>query len=100
MIILQALKSDEAFPLFLNKGKGTTSLIGIVERRISLKSKYKGKEYRATLRKDGKIGFNGKLYASPSGAGKAVIKRACNGWRFWHYKNEKGESVRLNEIRK
>jgi hypothetical protein len=84
----------------IRKGKGTNRLVGIVNRRISLKAKYKGKEFRATLRKDGKIRFNGKLYGSPSGAGRAIIKRACNGWWFWHYKNEKGEWVRLNEIRK
>ena len=51
------------------KEKGTKSLVGIVERRIRLKATYKGKEYRATLRKDGKIGYNGKIYESPSGAG-------------------------------
>ena len=67
---------------------------------IALKATYKGKEYRATLRKDGKIGYNGKIYESPSGAGKAVIKKTCNGWAFWRYKNEKGEWVRLKEIRK
>jgi hypothetical protein len=84
----------------ISKGKGSNRLVGIVDRRISLKAKYKGKEFRATLRKDGKLRFNGKLYGSPSGAGRAVIKRACNGWWFWHFKNEKGEWVRLNEIRK
>ncbi len=84
----------------ISKGEGTKSLVGIVERRINLRAKYKGKEYRATLRKDGKIGFNGELYSSPSGAGRAIKKRTCNGWWFWYYKNKKGEWVRLNEIRK
>jgi hypothetical protein len=84
----------------IQKGKGTQSLAGIVERKIRLKAKYKGKEYRATLRKDGKIGYNRKIYESPSGAGRAVIQRACNGWAFWRYKNEKGKWVRLKEIRK
>jgi hypothetical protein len=84
----------------LKNVKGTKSLIGIVDRRIKLKAKYKGREYSATLRKDGKIGYNGKIYESPSGAGRAIIKRACNGWAFWRYRNEKGEWVRLKELRK
>jgi RAMA domain-containing protein len=82
------------------KIKGTKSLAGIVERRIYLKGKYKGKEYKATLRKDGRIGYNGEYYDSPSGAGRAVIGRACNGWGFWQYRNEKGEWVKLAAIRK
>ena len=83
-----------------SKTQGSKSLVGIVNRRITLKANYKGKVYKATLRKDGKIGFNGKQYPSPSAAGKAVVKRACNGWWFWRYKNERGEWVRLREMRK
>lgn len=84
----------------LNKSKGTRSLVGIVNKRITLKAKSKGKEYKATLRKDGMIGYKGEKYPSPSAAAKAVVKRACNGWWFWYYKNEKGEWVRLDGIRK
>ena len=39
------------------KGKGTKCLAGAVDRRIVLRSTYNGKQYRATLRKDGRIGF-------------------------------------------
>ncbi len=84
----------------MHKSKGTKILVGIANKRIPLRAKYKGEEYRATLRIDGMIGYNGEKYPSPSAAGRAIIKRACNGWWFWHYKNEKGEWVRLDEIRK
>jgi len=71
-----------------------------ISERIRLKAKYKGKTIRATARKDGRIYFNGKLYNSPSAAGEAVIKRACNGWRFWTYERAPGDWVPLRELRK
>ena len=81
------------------KGKGTKRLAGVVDRRIVLKANYNGKQYRATLRKDGRIGFKKKTYDSPTGAARAVVRRRCNGWSFWRYRNENGEWVRLSELR-
>ena len=44
---------------------------------------YKGKEYKANVFKSGQIKLNGKLYDTPSGAGKGVIDNgAVNGWYF------------------
>jgi hypothetical protein len=42
---------------------------------------YKGRE--ATLTADGAIELDGKRYASPSAAGRALRKLATNGWYFW-----------------
>jgi len=81
------------------QAKGTTPLAGIIDRRITLKGHRKGYEYRATLRKDGKISYGGRLYESPSAAGKAAIGRSCNGWVFWRYRNDKGEWVPLKELK-
>jgi hypothetical protein len=81
------------------EGKGTLRLAGVIDRRITLKAYHKGYEYRASLRKDGKTSYGSRLYDSPSAAAKAVIRRACNGWAFWHYRNEKGEWVPLRELR-
>jgi hypothetical protein len=39
-----------------------------VDRKIALRAVYKGETYRATLRKDGRIGYGGRLYESPSAA--------------------------------
>jgi len=62
---------------------------------------YKGKEYKANVFKSGEIKFNGKLYDTPSGAGKAVIEKgAVNGWHFRKYKDKSGELVQIVKLRK
>lgn len=42
---------------------------------------FKGRE--ATLTADGAIELAGKRYTSPSAAGRALRKKATNGWYFW-----------------
>lgn len=59
-----------------------------------------GTKYQATVRADGSIRFAGKIYNSPSTAARAILKRAVNGWSFWTYRNENGEWVKLDELRK
>jgi len=81
-------------------GAKQVALAGYVPHRMKLKARYKGKTYKATARKDGRIYFSGKLYNSPSAAGQAVIKRASNGWRFWQYERAPGDWVPLRELRK
>ena len=80
--------------------RGSLPLAGRVERRIALRADYKGKTYRATLRKDGQIGYAGRLYKSPFAATRAVPRRPGNGWHFWHYQKGRGNWVRLGEIRR
>lgn len=80
--------------------RGTLVLVGLVERRLPLRGYYKGKTYRATLRRDGHISYNGRLYESPSAAAKKIIKRAANGWVFWHYKEGARNWPPLAELRK
>ena len=57
------------------KSRGTLPLAGLSDRRMALRAVYKGKTYRATLRKDGQIGYGGKLYDSPAAVTKVVIGR-------------------------
>ena len=46
-----------------------------------------------------KLKLNGKRYDSPSAAGSAVRDgKSTNGWRFWTYKNDKGEWVKINTL--
>ena len=57
-----------------------------------LRGKHKGKEHTAEVvpGKDGGLRFrlaDGREFASPSAAGKAVTGTACNGWRFWSLAN-------------
>ncbi len=79
--------------------KGKLSLAGFSERHSPLRARYKGRTIRASLRTDGTIYFQRKIYPSPSAAGRAAIGRACNGWAFWKYK-EKGKWVALRSLRR
>jgi len=61
---------------------------------------YKGKEYKAWVYGNGGIRFQGKIYETPSGAGKAILdKGAVNGWNFWKYKNSSGELIPIGTLR-
>lgn len=61
-------------------------LFGVFDKSIQLRGWYKGWEHRAQLRKDGRIRYDGEIYDTPSGAGRAARGRSTNGWSFWHYK--------------
>lgn len=54
---------------------------------------FKGK--KAVLMPDGAIELGGKRYMSPSAAGKALRKKATNGWYFWAV----GDGRRLRDVR-
>ena len=78
---------------------GSHGLKDAFDRRVTLKGWYKGVEYIAFLRRDGRISFSGETYESPSAAGFAARGRSTNGWTFWHYRLKK-EWVRLRTLRK
>ena len=80
--------------------RGTKVLGGLVDRRIPLKASHKGRNFSATLRRDGQIGYAGKLYSSPSRIAKQLLGRNTNGWNFWRYRNVKGKWVQLAELRR
>ncbi|MBP5296354.1 MAG: GIY-YIG nuclease family protein [Bacteriovoracaceae bacterium] len=64
-----------------------------------LKLDYKGKTFFATLQIDGKILFDGKLYNTPSGAGKVIRdNKATDGWYRWFVEKEDGTWVRLGQL--
>lgn len=75
-------------------------LAGHVKLPARLRTVYKGETYRATLRRDGSVRWNGKLYRSLSHAGRAVTKRPTNGWSFWRCERGKGYWVKLNKVRR
>ena len=76
------------------------SIEGILNPNAKLIGKYKGKIYKAVVRSKGKIELNGKLFDSPSGAAKSIVKRAANGWYFWKYRDKDRDWKRLKEFRK
>lgn len=68
---------------------------------MKLRARCKGEMLYATVRRDGTVRFNGKIYTSPSLAGAAARQyRTCNGWVFWRYERAPGDWVPLNELRK
>tara|TARA_B100000315_G_C14461291_1_gene533845 strand:- start:180 stop:878 length:699 start_codon:yes stop_codon:yes gene_type:complete len=71
-----------------------------VSKRFRLRFRYKGKMHKATVRKDGTIFYNKKLYNSPSLAARAVMKHTANGWLTWQYERAPGDWVKLKELRK
>lgn len=81
------------------RAKGPEDLVGFAEKRVQLKGTYKGVTYRATLRRDGWIGFRRKLYESPTAAAREIVPHA-NGWWFWRFKSKDGEWVRLRTLRR
>lgn len=75
-------------------------LIRLLPLGARLRGTRRGKIYKARVRRDGTIRFNGKEYASLSAAGKATLKRSTNGWSFWRVERGKGNWVNLTKIRR
>ncbi len=68
---------------------------------VSVFAHHKGKKYDALLLQDCKIQLDGKVYRSPSAAAAAIAgyRYPVNGWRFWRYRNEKGEERPIDDLR-
>jgi len=65
-----------------------------------IRARYKGRLYKARVRRDGSVRYKGKTYNSPSAAGIAVRKKSTDGWYFWKYERAPGDWMKLNELRK
>lgn len=79
----------------------TPILAAFISHPIKLRGRCKGQTLHATVRRDGTVRCDGKLYTSPSLAGAAARKyRTCNGWTFWQYERAPGDWVPLDELRK
>ena len=107
---MRAAQSKQIQRLFEGKSKlkkakpqeqsGTPILAKYVKRRFVVKGFHGEKSYIARVRKNGIIYYKGNLYNSPSLAAKKALGYNKNGWSFWHFKNRKGEWVRLRELKK
>lgn len=80
--------------------KGKAILADYVSGSLKLRAWYKDRTFRALLKKNGMVRYASKEYKSPSLAGCAVIKHACNGWHFWHYERAPGDWVALDNLRR
>ncbi len=70
-----------------------------LDRRLRLKASYKGNEYRASVRPDGWIRYNGYLYASPSDLASEIVGRRINGWHFWFWERSPKKWERLKTLK-
>ena len=73
--------------------------LGVLEAGAPLFGTVNGSQVDATLLADGSIEFDGEVYTSLSGAGKAALGRIVNGWWFWSTQTEDGPK-RLRKIRR
>ena len=74
---------------------------GSVFARKRIRATYKGKVYKAIIHRDGQVEYKGRLFDSPSAAGKMIRGgKETNGWVFWKIKSESGRLVRLSSVRK
>jgi hypothetical protein len=54
-------------------------LAGLVDRRLALRARWKGRRLKATLRRDGYVSFRGRKYDSPSAAARKAVGHAMMG---------------------
>jgi len=85
-------------------GRGTPPLAKYLARgkfrTKVLKGAYKGKEFRATILKDGTISFKKKKFRTPSAAAKVAIgKSGRSGWHFWTYQKAPRNWVPLADLK-
>jgi hypothetical protein len=71
-----------------------------IRKAFRIRARYKGRVYKARVRRDGSVSYNGTTYNSPSAAAIAVRKRSTDGWYFWKYERAPGDWIKLNELRK
>jgi hypothetical protein len=96
-------KPDEPSRKVVRKSKATgrtPKLAPYVDKAFKIKARMKGRSHRARVRRDGTISFHGKVYNSPSMAGKAAIGRSTNGWALWKFERSPGDWVPLEELRR
>jgi hypothetical protein len=75
-------------------------LAAYVKGPLKLRMTYKGKLYKATVRRDGTIAYKGAIFNSPSMAASTIKGRATNGWVNWKYQKSPGDWVLLDNLRK
>lgn len=62
---------------------------GLIQVGVALTMRYYNMDHFGTITVDGKIDIDGHKEETPSGAGKWVIGRECNGWNTWKLQDGK-----------
>lgn len=85
---------------------------GIIKPPFPIHARFKGKDFKAKIDKDGFVLLAGKRHTSLSVAGgivRAAVSgkpadglpyRRVNGWVFWKFKDTDGQAKPVNELRK
>lgn len=95
------IKEEKSKKKEIKRVKGRKPILApYISKGFRIHFRYKGKLHKATVRKNGTIFYKGKIYNSPSLAGRAVTGLATNGWVAWKYERAPGDWVRLKELRK
>ena len=82
----------------IKKDGRTPPLAKYVTAAFPIRTHFKGKVLKATVRRDGSIRYAGKIHNSPSLA--AARKRpTCNGCDFWNFERAPGDWVPLDALR-
>jgi hypothetical protein len=87
----------------IKAGKAERPLKGLLKGYQRIYCTYKGKDHGAKVLPNGVVELmpSKKRFDSPSMAGIAVTKKkTINGWKLWKYKNENGELVYIDALRK
>ncbi len=58
---------------------------GIFKAGTPIACTFRGKDFEATIKADGKINYNGKDFAGPLVAAEAIRGRVCDSWFCWKY---------------
>jgi hypothetical protein len=70
---------------------------GLLTANQTLHGRGKWAAATATVLPDGRLQVGDGIYDTPSGAGKAIRKRATNGWHFW--RTDSGGDTSLRDLR-
>ncbi len=85
---------------------------GIIKPPFSIHVGFKGRDFSAEIDKDGFVLLEGKRHTSLSVAGGTVRAkvsgkpkdglpyRRVNGWTFWRYTDDDGDSQKMDKLRK
>ena len=82
------------------KARADLELVQFLPTGARLRGHHKGKTFRATARRDGRVRYKSQVYPSLSLAAKAAVNHSVNGWWFWKVERGKDNWVRLTTIRK
>jgi hypothetical protein len=63
--------------------------------------RYKGQRVEARLLADRRVVVGNETYSSPSAAASAVARgTSVNGWRFWHFIDQRGREQPIGHLRR